>query len=153
MEDNKSMEDNIKEIIEVQMEAQLEEMKVQLEEMNYKLKAQMEDQMKVFEDFDRRLKNLEEKNIMPSCFSVSTKNKEETESHNDISFDVYKKGVCISGDTKPYKDIIKGLGAKWNPTLVAWIATNKTGLKCFSFFENMEDVRLTETEEFKKLKD
>lgn len=39
-----------------------------------------------------------------------------------IIFEKYKRGVRVSGNTKPHKDILKTIGgASWNPSLKSWI--------------------------------
>jgi hypothetical protein len=39
----------------------------------------------------------------------------------EISFEAYKKCFKILGDTKPYKEIIKENGGKWNGVMKCWI--------------------------------
>jgi len=49
----------------------------------------------------------------------------------EIKFSLYKKGAKVSGETKPYKDIIKSLGGKWNGGLKCWIMTVENAKKAY----------------------
>jgi hypothetical protein len=92
---------------------------------------------------EERLKNLEEQ--VKTLTQLVTKNVNVVE--GTISFDVVGKGIKVSGDTKMYKDNLKTLGAKWNPSLKSWILSPIKAKCVIKFFELVEGVNVIVSEE------
>jgi hypothetical protein len=72
----------------------------------------MEDMEKTIERMMERIEELSVKD---------TKKSETLVIPGEISFEAYKKCFKILGDTKPYKEIIKENGGKWNGVMKCWI--------------------------------
>ena len=98
---------------------------------------------------EERLKNLEEQ--VKTLTQLVTKNVNVTEGVSTISFDVVGKGIKVSGDTKMYKDNLKTLGAKWNPSLKSWILSPMKAKCVIKFFEIVEGVEVTVSSEAKEI--
>lgn len=65
---------------------------------------------------------------------------------NIVEFKVYKKSILVTGNTKPYKELLKKYKASWNSTLKGWIMTREKGRKCAKRF-NKKYETITNIEE------
>ncbi|TBN15913.1 hypothetical protein EYC79_05665 [Agrobacterium cavarae] len=56
-----------------------------------------------------------------------------------ITAETYKNGILIKGDTKPFKEELKGLGGRWNGALAGWIISPKRFAEACTLMPLMED--------------
>lgn len=88
-------------------------------------------------DIFQKLSSLEEQIKKLS----SVERKDSFEDSTIVEFKVYKKSILVTGNTKPYRELLKKYKASWNPTLKGWIMNREKGRKCAKKFnKKYEDI-------------
>ena len=76
-------------------------------------------------ELNSRISSLESKLLKYDRVNSESSSGDESEEHVNVT--LYKKGIKVSGNTKPHKDMIKKHGGRWNSMLKSWIFTIEKG--------------------------